>query len=138
MNRHGFTLIEVLASILLIGGALVAIMTIVPQMIENSLGTERLTKVIFLAERKTEEVIGKVINNFDNDGAGYDESATAFTDDGYSAYKYTIDDEVISAEDDDSKLKKIQVQVWHDEDDGNTVDSNEESITLDTKLADRS
>lgn len=132
MNRHGFTLIEVLASIVLIGGALVAIMTIVPQMIENSLGTERLTKVIFLAERKTEEVIGKVINNFDNDGAGYDESATAFTNDGYSAYKYTVDD------DEASDIKEIEVEVWYNKDDNDTPDSGEESITLDTKLADRS
>ena len=132
MRRLGFTLIEVLASVALIAAAIIPIARALTQSLVISTKEERLTKVIFLAERKTEELKNKILYDFDTDR---DQGATAFTDSGYSEYKYIVDDEVI--ENEDSRLKQIQVQVWHDEDDDSTIDSNEESITLDTKVAER-
>lgn len=127
MKRCGFTLIEVLASIALIAVALIPIMVIVPQMIENSLKSERLTKVIFLVENKTEEVKRDAIYDF---STSCDESVTAFTSP-YGDYKYTVSD------DEGTEIKVIQVQVWYDEDTDNILDSGEDSIVLDTKIADR-
>ena len=127
MNRRGFTLIEVLASVVLIAVAIIPVAEALTQGLVISAKEERLTKVIFLADRKMEEIIGKVIYDYNTDR---DESGNfseyGDLDPSYSEYKYTVDDSVI--EDNDSKLKKIEVKVWHD--DG-------ESITLDTKIAER-
>ena len=127
MKKNSFTLIEVLAAIVLTIMALVPIMVIVPQMIENSLKSEKLTKVIFLGEEKIEEVKRNVINSFNTDR---DEPATVFASP-YEDYKYIITD------DEAADIKVIQVQVWHDNDGDNIFDAGEESITLNTKIADR-
>ena len=127
MYKQGFTLIEVLASIVLIAVALIPIMMIVPQMIENSLNNEQLTKVIFLGESKIEEVKRDAINNF---AASRDEAVTAFASP-YGDYKYTVSD------DEGAGIKVIQVRVWYDENGNNMRDSTEELITLDTKVTDR-
>lgn len=127
LSLTGFTLIEVLASIVLIAVALIPIMIIVSQIIENSLKSERLTKVIFLGESKIEEVKRDVINDF---STSRDESATAFASP-YDDYKYTV------ADDEGTDIKVIQVQVWYDGDGDSALGSGEESITLDAKIADR-
>lgn len=127
MNNRGFTLIEVLASILLITAAIIPIMIIVPQIIENSLKTGRLTTAIFLGEHKLEDVKRDVINDFSD---SKDKSASSFSPP-YRDYKYTVSD------DEGSDIKIIQVRAWYDENDDNVLDSGEESITLDTKIADR-
>lgn len=132
-QAQGFTLIEVLASIALISVAIIPVAKALTQGLALSAKEERVTKVIFLAERKIEELENIILDDFDTHR---DKVATAFTDDGYSGYKYTVSDTVI--ERDGSDLKKIQVQVWYDEDNDNKVDSGEESITLDTKIAERS
>lgn len=127
MNKKGFTLIEVLAAIILIAVALIPIMTIVPQMIENSLNTEKLTKVIFLAEKMMEETKRDAINDYDN----FDGNASATKFDPSEDYKYKVSD------DRGSGIRVIQIEVWHDEDGNNAADSGEQSITLNTKIADR-
>ncbi len=126
-DNKGFTLIEVLAAIVLIMLALIPIMVIVPRIIENSLNAQRLTTVIFLAESKMEEVKRDAINNF---SASRDEAVTGFSSP-YTDYKYTITDN------EGTEIKAIQVQAWHDEDADNALDAIEQSITLDTKVADR-
>ncbi|MFH1798123.1 MAG: type II secretion system protein [Candidatus Omnitrophota bacterium] len=127
MNKRGFTLIEVLAAIVLIMLALIPIMVIVPQMIENSLNTQRLTTVIFLAEGKMEEVRRDAINNF---VSSQDKPVTAFALP-YAEYKYTVTDN------EGAGIKIIQIRAWHDKDADNTLDANEQSITIDSKIADR-
>ena len=130
MNKRGFTLIEVLASILLIGLALIPMMQILTQSLVISTKEERVTKVIFLAERKTEEVMGKLINNF---GASITTSGNLGGN-----YEYTVtltQDGSIPIAD----LKIITVRVWYDEVSDGTFDTDVELITiaLDTKVADR-
>jgi len=126
-TKQSFTLIEVLASITLTAVALVPIMVIVPQIIDNSLSSERITKVIFLGENKLEETKRDIINTF---ATSRDESATAFASP-YGDYKYIVSD------DEGTDIKVIQVQVWYDGDGDDILDSDEESITLDTKVTDR-
>ncbi|MFH1776090.1 MAG: type II secretion system protein [Candidatus Omnitrophota bacterium] len=127
MRKNGFTLIEVLASIVLITVALIPIMRIIPQMIENSLKAERLTTAIFLAQGKTDEVKNALINSF---STSQDAAVTAFASP-YTSYKYIVTD------DDSTGIKDIQVEVWYDEDDDDSRDATEESITINTKVADR-
>lgn len=126
-DRRGFTLIEVLAAVVLIAVALIPIMLIVPQMLGNSLKTERLTTVIFLGENKMEEVKRNVITAF---AVSRDNPAAAFAAP-YGGYKYTVSD------DEGAAIKVIGVQAWYDEDGDNVLDSGEVSITIDTKIADR-
>ncbi len=126
-DKRGFTLIEVLAAIILIAAALIPIMIITTQIIEKSLKDEHLTKIIFLAEGKIEDTKRSVVNNF---AASVDETATAF-DSPDEKYKYTVSD------DEASDIKVVQVSVWYDENDDDALDSNESNITLDTKVADR-
>lgn len=128
MNRLGFTLIEVLASILLIGTALIPVMIIVPQIIENSLKTEKLTRVIFYGEEKMEETTGLIRDDF---------SASITSSGTFSGnYKYTValtQDGSIPLTD----VKIITVISWYDENGNGTVDNGEESITIDAKVANR-
>jgi len=126
-DKKGFTLIEVLAAIILIAAALIPIMIITSQIIEKSLKDEHLTKVIFLAEGKIEDVKRSVIDSFSTSA---DEAVTSF-DSPDEDYKYTVFD------DEASGIKVIQVRVWYDENDDDVLDSNESNITLDTKVADR-
>lgn len=126
-DNKGFTLIELLAAIVLVALALIPIMMITTQMLDSSMKDEHLTKVIFLAEHKMEQVKRELVNDF---STSRDESVTAF-DSPYDDYKYTVSD------DEASGIKVIQVNVWYDEDNDNTLDSNERSITLNTKVADR-
>lgn len=127
MNKKSFTLIEVLASIVLLSGALIPLMVIVPQMIRNSLKSEQLTKVVFLAENKMEEVKCKTIDTF---ATSRDETVTAFSSP-YGDYKYTVTD------DEGADIKIIQVQTWYDENGDSVLDSGESSIIINTKVADR-
>jgi len=123
----GFTIIEVLASIVLLATALIPIMVIVPQMIDNSLKSEKLIKVLFLGEKKTEEVKREAINSF---SVSRDEPVSTFVSP-YGDYKYTVSD------DEGADIKVIQVQVWYDEDGDNTRNHNEVFIVIDTKIANR-
>jgi len=126
-DKRGFTLIEVLAAIILIAAALIPIMIITTQIIEKSLKDEHLTKVIFLAEGKIEDVKRSIVNSF---GTSADETATAF-DSPDEDYKYTVSD------DEAADIKVIQVRVWYDDNNNDTIDSGESNITLNTKVADR-
>jgi len=128
MSKHkSFTLIEVLAAIILIAVALTPLMYILAQSLRLSVKEERLTKVIFLGTRKIEEAAADVSYNFTS---SVSQGPEEFSD--YSGYKYTVSD------DEDPDIKSISTTVWYDENDDNSVDSNEESLTLDTKVSNRS
>ncbi|MCP4650840.1 MAG: hypothetical protein GY853_12290 [PVC group bacterium] len=131
-KREAFTLTEVLAGIVLLALAIIPMANYLTQSFVISVREERITKTIFLAERKMEELKGKIIYDFNTDR---DAKATAFTDPGYGNYKYIVDDQTIATK--KSGLKQIQVQVWYDEDGDKVIDSDEESVTLNTKIAQR-
>ncbi len=126
-DRKGFTLIEVLAAIILIAAALIPIMIITTQIIEKSLKDEELTKVIFLAEGKIEDVKRGVVDSFATSAT---ESTTAF-DSPNDDYKYTVSDDGAAS------IKVIQGCVWYGENNDDTSGPGESNITLSTKVADR-
>lgn len=127
MDKRAFTLIEVLASVMLIAIALAPLMMIMPQIIQNSLKSERLCKVVFLAEGKIETIKRSVINSF---STSRDETVTAFGAP-FASYKYTVSDNKAAG------IKNIQVTVWYDDNGNNAFDVGEDSIMLYARIANR-
>ena len=131
-NNKGFTYLELLAAIIITALALVPIMRIVPEGMQAATRVERLTRAALLAQNKMDEVRSQIFSanpsyGFSND---YTESATAFPSPDDS-YKYTVTD------DQGANIKELNVTVWFDTDGDDSQDSDEESVGLDTKVADR-
>lgn len=124
-NRSGFTLIEILLAIVLITLACIPLMQIVIQGLRTTKKEERVTKVVFLAERKMEETLGKVRY----DSSVSQDSSGAFTSP-YADYRYIVTDNEAS------DIKTIAVSVWFDENGDESIDSDEDFISLNTKFSD--
>ncbi|MBI2870446.1 MAG: hypothetical protein HYY14_01920 [Candidatus Omnitrophica bacterium] len=136
-KESGLTFLEILMTIVVLTVALIPIMQIAPFGVRNARNIERLTHCVFLAQVKVDEIRNRAIDSYTNGGAGYDESATAFSSP-YATYKYTV------ADNEAADIKNITVTVWYDEDGDGTVDSyseawreDEASVVLDTRVADR-
>jgi len=127
MGENGFTLLEILLTIIILGMALIPLMEMIPQALVLDNKVERETQAVFLAQQKLEEIKGKAIYDFSPD---YSESATAFPSP-HSIFKYIVSD------DQGAGIKEIAVNVWYDEDGDNTVDSDEDEVELNTKVAER-
>lgn len=132
MMKRGFTLVEILLSIVLFGLAVVPLLAGFARSTLSSIQNERETRVVFLAEQLIEHIKGQAINNFTGD---YTQPATAFPDPD-SMFKFTVD-YYTSTGDDGNLLKSIHVTVWYDSDGDDTVDTEEEQIELFTKVAKR-
>jgi len=126
MKKKSFTLLEVLTSIVLIAIAMIPLMQIVTQGLVLSQKEEKVTKVIFLAQNKIEEIVNKVEYNFDlsRDSQGVFSSP-------YGNYRYIVTDNEASS------IKMVSVSVWCDENASSTIDNDEENISLSTKITDK-
>ena len=127
MGENGFTLLEILLTIIILSMALIPLMEMLPQALVLDNKVERETQAVFLAQQKLEEVKGEAIYDFSPD---YSMSATAFPSP-HSTFKYIVSD------DQEAGIKEIAVNVWYDEDGDNIVDSDEEEVELNTKVAER-
>lgn len=127
-NSKGFTLVEVMVATALLGLVLVALMQIVPSMLKVGTKVEVVTKATFLAEKKTEEIRSLINNDYSADRT---QAATAFPSPD-ALYKFTISDDAAA------DIKVLNVTVWNDVDGDGAIDSDEYSVSLDTKMADRS
>jgi type II secretory pathway pseudopilin PulG len=125
--ESGFTILEILFTVIIVGIALVPIMKLLPEALVLDAQMERETRVAFLAQLKIEEVKSEVIHDFTQD---YTESATAFPSPD-SDYKYTVSD------DQGTGIKEIAVNIWYDKDGDSNIDADEEDIGLNTKIAER-
>ena len=126
-NSHnkGFTLIEVMTAMALLGLVLVGLMQIVPSMLKVGTKIEIITKSTFLAEKKMEEIRSLIKSDYTKN---YTQTATAFSAPD-SLYKFTISDDA------DVNIKVLNVTVWKDTNGNGVVDSTEYSVSLDTKVA---
>jgi prepilin-type N-terminal cleavage/methylation domain-containing protein len=127
-SRKGFTLIEVMTATALVGLVLVALMQIVPSMLKVGTKVEVVTKATFLAEKKLEELRGLIFANY---SVNRTQAATAFPSPD-SLYKFTVSDNNAA------NIKVINVTVWNDKDGNGVIGSDEYSVSLDTRVADRS
>ncbi|MFQ5951835.1 MAG: hypothetical protein ACE5JK_00295 [Candidatus Omnitrophota bacterium] len=131
-NKKGLTYLELIAAIVIMALALVPIMRIMPEGMTATTRVERLTRATLLAQNKMDEVRSQIMSTNASYGFNkdYTETVTAFPapDDDY---KYTV------ADDQGANIKELNVTVWFDEDDDDSQDTDEQSVGLDTKVADR-
>ncbi|MGB3242483.1 MAG: type II secretion system protein [Candidatus Omnitrophota bacterium] len=131
-NKKGFTYLELLAAIVITAIALIPIMRVMPEGMVAVTRVERLTRAGLLAQSKMDEVRSQILGTNASYGFSkdYTESATAFPapDDDYI---YTVTD------DQSTDIKILNVTVWFDEDGDSVQDADEESVSLDVKVADR-
>jgi len=132
MKNRGFTFLELLAAMTILTVALVPMMRIMPEGFKSSRMIERWTKAAFLAQNKMGQLRSQILGNDSDYGFdktdGYAGSGNFTTD---PAYYYTVSD------DEGSGIKELSVTVWFDEDGDGIQDLSEQSVRIDTKIADR-
>jgi len=132
MSQKGFTLIEMMMAIIILGIAIVPLMEMISRASITSSTNEQETRIVFLAQQKLEQVKSLALTNFTDD---YTQAATAFPSPDL-AYKYTIY-YYTSGGDDGNLIKSIRVRAWYDSNSNNSADTNEPQLELNTKVAKR-
>lgn len=132
-NEDGFTILEILVSIAILSITIIPLVGLFSTAVVIHAQREQQTRTAFLAQLRLEEVKQKATYDFSTDysipeTSGGDPGGFSAPDD---KYKYTIID------DNDTDLREITIQVWYDENDDNTVDPDEQNVTLDTLVARR-
>ncbi len=134
----GFTLIEVLASIVIFAVLIAIIMNVVAGSLMVSRNTEITTRSVVLCVGKMDEVRARIFGRSTNPDylygwdRNYSEAAAAFPSP-HPDYKYTVADPDYPA----ALIRDIAVTVWYDRDDDSILDSDERGITFNTKVARR-
>lgn len=122
-TRSGFTLVEVLAAMMLIALALVPVVKALAHAQVTGTRSQRATQSLFYAERVIEDVRAELLEAFTTD-------VTALS--GALPGGFVC---VVSGANDGNLLKLVRVQVGFDEDRDGGLDSGEIVVTLDTKVA---
>ena len=125
-KTKGFTFVEVLASVLLITGAVVPLITFSADGLSTSIEIERKVKSMLLAEAEMEKIKNVLRKSFDTD-------FTAWSGDLGSDYLADRTSSDVS-----STLKVIGVSVGYDVNKNGSLDSSEIMVTLTTQYAERS
>ena len=125
-KAKGFTFVEVLASVLLITGAVVPLITFSADSLSTSIEIERKVKSMLLAEGEMEKIKNILRKSFDT-------NFTAWSGDLGNNYRA-----VRTSSDVSSTLKVIGVSVGYDANKNSSLDSNEIMVTLTTQYAERS
>ena len=131
-NNKGFTLVEILATVAIIGLGIFPVMEILPSGMASLRKAKHLTRDAMFAQHKIDEVRSQILGTNANYGynkfGGYGGSGMFM---GFSDYNYIVTD------DEGSDIREISVTVWFDEDGDGTQDADEDSVQLDTKIAKR-
>ncbi len=126
LETKGFTLVEVLASVLLLTGTIVPFIMYAADSLAMSLEIERKVKSTLLAEAEMEKIKNTLRKSFETDFAAWPSNLG----DGYLAGR--------TATDVSSTLKVIEVSVGYDANGNGTLGSEEIMVTLTTQNAKRS
>lgn len=145
----GFTLVEIVVTILVMAIVIYPIMRVLASALEQSNDEEYLTHAAFLAQMKIEEVrsrascysdaglcpIGGDTSDFDELGTGnLDETAAACTFPyPYQKYECTVDTGLVAGT--NNALGYIQVRVWYDKDSDGVRDAEDPDVFLETQIA---
>lgn len=133
-NDKGFTLVEVLLAVILLGIALIPIIQSMPSIYRVNRSMIIENTMSFYAQDKLEEVKSAVISDFD-----IDRTQSLQTVSGETNYKYNIIDnggtDIGGTTGND--IKVITIQMWYG-DDGSTFESAGNRIELKTKISKRS
>ena len=125
-NQSGFTMLEILVSIMLLSIVIIPLLGLMAHAARIHVQLERHTRSAFLAQLKLEEVKNKATLDFSTD---YTTAAPVEFSAPDLGFKYTITD----TDDITGNMKAITVVVWYDEID----EEDERSVTLNTKVARR-
>jgi prepilin-type N-terminal cleavage/methylation domain-containing protein len=132
-NEKGFTLVEVLLAVMLLGVALIPIMNLMPSMYSMNENMIIENKLTFFAQDKLEEVKSLVIADISVDR---NESSQPFPND--SSYRYNVIDDggtdIDSPTDGNVDIKMITIQAWYG-DSLSTYVGAEHKIELKTKVS---
>jgi len=126
LKKNGFTLVEVLASVLLLAGTVVPFIMYAADNLAMSLEIERRVKSTLLAEVEMEKIKNILRKSFGTDFTAWPSNLG----DGYLAGRTSTD---VS-----STLKIIGVSVGYDADKNGSLGTDEIIVTLATQYAERS
>ena len=124
-RNSGFTLVEVLAAVLLMAIALVPLLKALIGAQVVGTKAERTTQALVLAAKKIEEIRGAALTSF---GTDFSTSPEVLA----TGYLCTVEDGQES-----STLKSIRVTVGYDVDGDGTLAAGEADAVLDTLIANR-
>jgi prepilin-type N-terminal cleavage/methylation domain-containing protein len=125
-KTKGFTLVEVLASVVILTGAVVPLITFSADSLSASLEIERGVKSVLLAEGEMEKIKSVLRESFDTD-------FTAWSNDLGNNYLASRTSTEVS-----STLKIIEVSVGYDTDKDSSLGADEVIVTFSTQYAQRS
>lgn len=134
----GFTLIEVTGAIVIFSMLSALVMIVVAGSLMISKNTEIASRNIVLCSSKMDEVRAKILGRSTDLGysfgwdVDYTQAATAFPAPDID-FKYTVADPDYPA----ALIRDIAVTVWYDKDGDGMLDSDENGMTLDTKVTKR-
>ena len=126
MKTKGFTFVEVLASVLILAGTIVPLITFTADSLATSLEIERKVKSTLLAEGEIEKIKNVLRKSFETDFTAWSSNLG----DNYLAGRTSTD---VS-----STLKIIRVSVGYDADKNGSLGTDEIMVTLTTQYAERS
>jgi len=121
-----FTLIEVLASVVILSGVIVALIFHSAEGLSTNLEIQRKVKSALLAEGEMEKIKNTLRQSFDTDVTAW---STSLGD------NYLVDRTVTDV---NSTLKIIEISVGYDTDSSGTLETAEIRVTLKTQNAERS
>ncbi|HDZ61944.1 MAG TPA: type II secretion system protein [Nitrospirae bacterium] len=136
--KKGFTLIEVLAAIVIFSILIALVMNVVAGSLVISKNTEIATRNVVLCSGKMDEIKAKILGRSTDVaysfgwGVDYTAAATAFPAPD-TGFKFTVSDPDFPA----ALIRDIAVTVWYDEDNDSVMDANEKGFTFNTKVAKR-
>ena len=150
-GEAGFTMVEVLVALAILAITIIPLMglfTMAPALHQSR---EQKLRAGFLAQLRLEQVKNEMTYDFDYQypGIGYDKTAGAADDfptsDGFEAsdsqYRYTIEDTITEYDTVGTPrppfMRDVTIVVWYDKDGDNAYDSDEQDVTISTKVARR-
>ena len=125
-KTKGFTFVEVLASVVILTGAVVPLITFSADSLATSLEIERKVKSVLLAEGEMEKIKNVLRESFDTD---------------FTAWSGDLGNNYLAARtstDVSSTLKIIEVSVGYDTNKDGSLGTDEIIVTFTTQYADRS
>lgn len=120
-RQKGFTLVEVLASVLILAGSIVPLIMCTVDALRTSREIEQRAKSVLLAEREMEKIKSALRESFETDFTSW----PAEIANGYLAVR--------TADDLSNTLKLIQVSVGHDVNADSVLGADEILVTLVTQ-----
>ena len=127
-DESGFTMLEIVASVAILVIAIIPMLGLFTGAPALHAQQEQQTRAAFLAQLRLEEVKSKAARDFDADYNKTSVSAADFPAPD-TKFRYTVSHSTADAD-----IKEFSVTVWYDENDNNSLDSNELQFLLMTKF----